>query len=272
VIDFGGLYPAALDVLDGSGNLVNAATVSLVITLPDGSAQAPAVPNPPASTGQYRYAYPTLQAGRHVVRWSTVDPVTSYTDVFDVAEEMPAAIVSLADAKRHLGISATDTSTDDDLRRWLAGCTRVVERIKNEVIVRRQVTQTERNHDPRRLRLWKVPVISLDSLARADGTHQWDVNSDVWTDPETGLVHLEHGGTALLGRLTAVSTAGYTVIPDHLLQGSLVLLQHVWETRRGPGTVGAGVVGPDEAMDYRQMFTVPRKVREWLGEPRPSVL
>ena len=272
MIEFGGLYPAALNLTDEDGNPANAGTVTLTITLPDGTVATPDVPNPPPVTGEYRYGYPTIQAGRHTVRWTTLEPQFAYTDVFDVKEELPGAIVSLADAKKQLGIAPTDTSSDDELRGWLGACTRAVEREKNEVIVRRQFTFTGWNDNPHSLRLWKVPVISLDSLARQDGTHTWDTSSDVWTDPETGLVRLLHGGTRLRGVLTSVHTAGYTIIPENIYTGSLILLQHVWETRRGPGTVGAGVIGPDEAMDYKQMFAVPRKVREWLGEPRPSVI
>lgn len=270
MIDLGGVYPAALDVYDDTGTLANAATVTLTITLPDGSQVTPSVPNPPASAGQYRYGYPTVQSGRHIVRWVTDNPTTAYTDVFDVGVAEQPSIMSLADAKRQLGIDPSDTRDDDELRMWMAGATKAVEMYKNEKISRQQITQTTMNRDGRSLRLWEVPVISLDSLARADGTYTWDVTTDVWTDTDTGLVELLRG-PHLRGRVTAVYTAGYTVIPPHILDASLVLLQHVWETRRGPGTIGAGVIGPDEAMDYRQMSMMPRKVREWLGPPRPVV-
>jgi hypothetical protein len=270
VIDFGGIYPAALDVLDDTGAAANVATFALTITLPDGTAVTPTVPNPPAATGKYRYPYLTTQAGRHIVRMVTSDPDTAYTDVFDVAEEQPASLFSLADAKRQLGIDPADTSDDDELRMWIAGTTRAVERYKNEAIVRRAVTETEMNHKNHKLRLWTVPVISLDSLARWDGTHTWDVTTDVYTDLNSGLVELVNG-PSLRGRITATYTAGLTVIPPHIIDASLVLLQHVWETRRGPGTIGGGVIGPEEAMDYRHMSMLPRKVREWLGEPRPLV-
>jgi hypothetical protein len=273
MIDYGGLYPAALDVFDENGDPTNADTVTLTFTLPDGSTVTPAVSNPPAVTGQYRYAYPTTQAGRHVERWATLGPVTSYRDVFDVGEDMPPSIVSLHDAKVFLGIDLTDTSQDDELRWWLAGTTRVVEREMNEVIAMRQITVTEKNHRRNVLRLFKVPVVSLVSLARYDGSYTWDVGTDVYVDSETGLVELLPGGAqSLLGRLTAVYLAGYSVIPYHLMQGSLVLLQHVWETQRGLGTVGGGVVGPEEAGDMKQMYMLPRKVREWLGPPRVDVI
>jgi hypothetical protein len=270
VIDFGALYPAAIDVRDDSGALVNPATATLTITLPDNSTVTPTIQLPPAVTGKLRYAYPTTQAGLHVARWVTTEPVAPYTDVFDVAPEIPPSIISLADAKQHLGMDPADTSEDDELRWWIAGTTAAVEDAKNEVIARRVITRTVRNERHRSLRLWNVPVISLDSLARKDGSHTWDVTSDVYTDPETGLVELI-SGPSLCGWLSYGITAGYQVIPYNLMQGSLVLLQHVWETQRGPGAIGGGVVGPEEAGDYKQAFMMPRKVREWIGPPRPVV-
>ena len=270
MIDLGSDYPAAIDVSGDAGTPANAAMVTLTITLPDGSVVTPAVQNPPAVTGQYRYAYQTVQPGRHIVKWETVSPVTTYRDVFDVGTDTLVSIVSLADAKDFLGIDQADTRADDELRAWLAGTTEVVERVKNEVIAMRTITATEHNEQPRSVRLWKVPVISLTSLSAADDDRTWDVTSDVRTDPETGLVRRIHG-PHMRGWITAVYTAGYQVVPYHLMQGSLVLLQHVWETQRGPGTIGGGVIGPEEAGDMKQMYMLPRKVREWIGEPRPSV-
>ena len=270
MIDFGALYPVAVDVYDDAGALTNADTVTLTITLPDGTTVTPTVTNPPTVTGQYRYAYPTTQAGRHIVKMVTASPVSSWRDVFDVSEDQPPSIMSLADAKMQLGIDPTDTSDDDELRMWIAGTTRAVEMAKNETIARRTVTWTGMNYHSDSLRLVNVPVISLDSLALWDGTHTWDVATDVITDLETGIVELITS-PGLRGRLTATYTAGCAVIPYNIMQASLVLLQHVWESQRGPGTIGGGVIGPEEAADFKQAMMLPRKVREWLGPPRPAV-
>lgn len=270
MIDLGAAYPVAVDLFDESGNRANAVSVTVTITQPDGTQATPELANPPSVEGQYRGLYPTTQAGRHVVRVVTSSPDTAYTDVFDVGEAVPPSIVSLWDAKEFLGIDQQDSSQDRELRAWLAGTTQVVERLMNEVIAKRQITFTEKNENIRKWRLWHVPVISLDSLARWDGTYTWNVTTDVYTDPETGIIELIRG-PSLRHRLTAVFTAGYQVVPYHYQQGSLVLLQHAWETQRGPGGVGGGVVGPEEAGDMKQMYMVPRKVREWLGEPRPVV-
>lgn len=271
MIDLGAAYPVAVDIFDDNGNPVNVAEITLMITLPDGTAVTPTVPNPPEVTGQYRYTYVTTKPGWHAVRVVTTDPTTAWTDDFDVKEAAPPSIVSLSDAKAFLGIDAGDTSQDDELRAWLAGTTQAVEMASNEVIARRQFTFTEYNRSAHTLRLWKVPVISLDSLAAADDDRIWDVTSDVRVDTETGLVRLIKG-QSLRGWLTVTYTAGYQVVPYNVMQASLVLLQHVWETQRGPGTIGGGVIGPEEAGDIKQMYMLPRKVREWLGPARPSVI
>lgn len=271
MFDLGSAYPASFGVLDDAGQPVNAAQVTLTITLPDGTTATPDVPNPPPAPGQYRVSYVTAMPGRHMVRWVATDPAQAFTDVFDVAEAVIPSIVSLADAKQFLGIRENETDEDDELRRWLAGTTEVIERVLDETIARRQFTDTMWNEHPRSLRLFRVPVVSLDSLASADGSRTWDTAADVRLDADTGLVRLIRG-PRLRGDITATWTAGYQVVPYHVQQGALVLLQHVWETQRGMGTIGGGVIGPEEAGDMRQMYMLPRKVREWLGEGRPAVI
>jgi hypothetical protein len=274
VIDLGDTIQAGpFRVADADGNPVNAETVTLTVTQPDGTTVQAAVTNPPAVIGSYTAEFTPAMAGRHVLQWLAQNPAAADADVLEVADDAALpSIVSLADAKEFLGIDAADTSGDGELRAWLAGTTEVVERVKNEVIAVRQFTVTgEENHHPSRLRLWRLPVVSLDSLARWDGTHTWDVTADVRPpDPDTGLVRLV-SGASLRGALNYTYTAGYRVVPYHVQQGALVLLQHVWETQRGPGVIGGGVIGPEEAGDFKQMYMLPRKVREWLGEPRPAV-
>lgn len=272
MIDLGAPYPAAFTVTDASGSLVNADTVTLTITLPDATTVTPDVANPPVVTGRYRFPYPTVQEGRHVVRWTSQDPAAAYTDVFDVAAAALPAILSLEDAKVRLGIDLADTTDDDELRAKLAGLTGALERAKNEVIARRSITQEWMRAPCDPLRLWKVPVISLDSLTyqlRGAASVTLDV-SDWKAGADSGLLY-RMGGAQPHGWVTAVSTAGYAVIPPDYIEGAGVLLEHLWETRRGAGTLGAGVIGVEEAGDWKQMTMLPRKVLEWIGPRRPIV-
>lgn len=271
MIDLGADYPASFAVRDGNGNPANAETVTLTFTLPDATTDTPDVANPPAVTGSYRYAYPTAQEGRHVVRWTSANPDCAWTDVFDVSAAASPSILSLFDAKVRLGIDLADTTDDAELRAKLAGLTRALERAKNESIARRSVTQTgmHARHEP--LRLLRPPVISLDALTGETeaGTTTYDVGN-FRVDAESGLVH-RLAGPRPFGWVTSVYTAGHAVIPEHYIEGASVLLQHLWETRRGAGTVGAGDIGPEEADDWKQMTMLPRKVLEWIGPARPIV-
>jgi hypothetical protein len=283
VIEVGDVYTAVLPpLLNSAGVPVNATSVTLTITLPDGTTASPAVTNPPAVTGSYLATYTITQAGRHTLDWVVTSPNSSYTDVFEVAPQPPIGLVSLADAKRQLGIDPTYTDDDDELRSWIAAMTGPVELHKNEVIVQRQFTFTwEQRCSGWKFRLFKLPVVQLISLTGIIwGTTTTYVSAPIaagttsggyFIDPDTGIVKQILAGPSLSGYVTAVWTAGYSVIPQHYQNAAMMLLQALWETRRGPGGVG-GVIGPEELADYRHYEALPRKVRELLGPARPVVL
>ena len=275
VIDLGADAPIAVDVYDDTGTLADAATVTLTITLPDGSTVTPAVASPPASTGQYRYAYPTTMPGRHSWRMVTTSPDTAFADEFDVGETPWMAIVSLADARAQLNMEPADHSADDLLRDYVAGITGAIEQYLHEKIARQSVTDEigiecgAWVHRGRQFRLWSAPVISLVSVVSWDGSVTWDVSGMRVT--RSGVVRVL-SGPPVTGLADVTYLAGYQVIPPNYRRGALVMLQHVWETQRGQGTVMSGVIGPEE--HYRQpgeWFTVPNKAKEWLGPPRPVV-
>jgi hypothetical protein len=280
VFDLGSPYPAALDVYNAAGQKTNPDTATLVITLPDQTTVTPPVTLPPAVTGELRYLFPTTQPGRHLVNWTITNPSKAYSDVFDVMEAAPPAIISLADAKQTLSINPDYTDDDDELRAKLRGVTTGIERYMRTVYAYRQVTETFQRPvmgipwaASSALRLTFVPVIKLTGLVTVSPqnvvTTTYDPVNNMWTDPESGLVHV-YAGPPLAGRLQATYTAGMTIIPNNVLEGARVLLQAVWETRRGPGGLN-GVIGPEEMADYRHYTALPRKCVEWLGPPRPVV-
>lgn len=288
MFDLGSVYPAALDVFNAAGVLTDPSSATLTITLPDGSTVTPAVPLPSAVPGQLRVSYTTTMPGRHLVRWQTVNPNAPYTDAFDVAEASPPMILSLATAKKALGIDPSNTDDDEELREMLFGVTRSVENYKNEVIARRVITGESHQFDlwswswqTPRPRLNFTPVISLDTFTSEDGTINWlsDGGSlpadtrgrNLYVESQTGIITVV-SATAITGWIIAGYTAGYQVIPYNYLQGSKVMLQWLWETRRGPGGLNA-VVGPEElhAMSSAHPYLIPRKAQEYFGPPFPAV-
>lgn len=280
MFELGSIYPAALDVLDENGQLANPSSAVLAITQPDQTVATPAITLPPPVTGQLRYPFLTAQPGRHLVRWVTTGPVTAYTDVFDVLPAAPPALFSLADAKQTLQIPASNTTDDDELRGKIRAITTSIEQYKNTAYAYRQVTEyfTRPNMSPPwnlpvKLRLTTIPVITLTSLVtlNPDGSVVTDYlpASNLQVDGATGLVS-RLAGPPFAGRLQAVYTAGMTVIPENILEGGRILLQFVWESRRGPGGLN-GVIGPEEMSDFRHFTGKPRKVMDLLGPPMPAI-
>jgi hypothetical protein len=265
------MYPIAFDVLDATGALAHAATATLVITLPDATTVSPAITDA-AVAGQYRLAFQTTIPGRYTAHAVTTGPVTSWDDEFDAAPTPWGAIVSLADAKGQLNIDLTDHSDDDELLDFIAATTAAAEDYKHEVIVRRAVTDeidlcSVPYGGARRFRLWSAPVISLTSVVLWDGSMTWDVTQ--MRVSAAGVVRVM-GGDAVSGLVDVTYVAGRQIVPSNYKRGALVILQHLWETQRGQGTVPSGVIGEEE---YRrapgEFFSIPNKAKELLGPPRP---
>jgi hypothetical protein len=287
MFDLGSIYPAALDVFNAAGVLLDPQTAVLTITLPDGTTTSPVITLPSTVPGQLRYNYLTVQPGRHLVRWQTQNPSLGYTDAFDVAEAAPPMILSLAMAKKALQIDPANTSDDDELREMLMGITKAAENYKNEAIVFRQITGESHQFDlwswswqTPRMRLDVAPVITLTSLTSEDGVVDWlatdgpiaagVVGKNLFISPSTGIITVVRG-TPVTGWVIAGYTVGYQVIPYNYLQGAKVLLQWVWESRRGPGGL-AGVVGPEELHSVAaHPYLIPRKAQDWLGPQFPAV-
>jgi hypothetical protein len=287
VFDLGSMYPAALDVFNSSGVLTDPQTVTLTITLPDGTTVSPVVTLPSTVAGQLRYNYQTVQAGRHLVRWVTQNPNVAYTDAFDVAEAAPPMILSLAMAKKQLQIDPANTTDDDEIREMLMGITKAVENYKDEAIAFRQITAESHQFDlwswswqvPRMILDWK-PVITLTNLTSEDGAVNWltggpiaanQVGRELYIDGSTGIITVVRG-TPITGWVMASYTVGYQVIPYNYIEGAKVMFQYLWESRRGPGGL-SGVVGPEElhAMSGGHPYLIPRKAQEWFGPQFPAV-
>lgn len=267
MIDLGSVYQIAVDVLDSSGHLVNPDTATLTITLPDGSTASPAVPAPTVA-GQLRVNYVAAQPGRHVWRLVTTNPITAYADVFDVQAAAPDSIVSLAEARDQLNMGPTETAADDELRGFIGAATRAVERELGRTVVRR--TYTDRftiSGAVEQLLLRHVPVLSLTSVASADGATTWSTGS-LRLDTDTGYVTVV-SGPSFTGTVDFVYQAGLAVIPaDYRLAGKIIL-QHLWETQRGTMRVQLG--GDGESYMPSRGYAIPRRAQELLDGQLPGV-
>lgn len=263
--DLGALVPLSFEVRDASNVLVNATTVTLVITLPDLTTTTPTVTNPPSVTGKYQYDYATVQAGVHKVRWTTASPQTGYTDVFDVQAASSPGFLSLADGKAQLNKGSV--VDDAELRTFIAASCAIVERYVGPVGVR-TVTEQACGYQ---WALTSYPVVSLTSVTPVySGLVSWAVGDLVVS--QAGVV--SHGlGLDLGGPYNVVYKAGDTQVSPNIGLAARIILQHLWATQRGgssrPGMGGGGGVDLVEQQLALQGFAIPRRAKELLeGEMR----
>lgn len=265
--DLGETVRLAASVRDAGGALSNAATVTLTITLPDGTTTSPTVTNPPAQTGQYTVDYVTTQAGRHAWRLVATTPNDAYTDVFDVREAASRALMSLADAKRHLNIAAANTAHDDELREHIETATDVVEDIIGPV-VRRTVTETFSGRGTPGIVLSHVPVISITSVTE-DGTA---VDASGYSLGDDGVLkrvvgYQQMGWRYGTNNVTVVYVPGRVVVRSAIREASLELLRVNFRPQLGGNySPFSGGPGDDQGQpaDRRLGFYVPNRVMQLL--------
>lgn len=234
--DLGAVVPLGTTVRDAAGALANAGAMALTITLPD---QSTVIVSPvtPSSTGTYAHDYPTVQAGRHVVRWVASGlNAGAYTDSFDVREAAPPAILSLSDAKAHLNIASS--AHDDELRGWIEAVTAAVEVFTGPVVVRTVVE----DHDAcgaASLALRQPPVLSLTSVSPVlTGGVTYLVSG---LDATSAGIVRSLDGSLLYGPLRVTYTAGRRIVPAAITAAAKIILQHLWRTQQGPGRPQRGV-------------------------------
>lgn len=263
--DLGAVVPLGATVTDAAGDPANAGSVSVTITLPDRTTVT-AGPIAPTSTGVYAYDYATTQAGRHTVRWvaSGVN-AGAYTDMFDVREAAPPALMSLEVAKRHL--KKTGTEDDDEIRDWVEACTRAVEQFVGPVVVR-SVTEVARFTRARSVALTQTPAIELTSaVATVDGGTSYDVD-DLDLDGETGIVTRVNGGV-LYGPLRFVYVVGRPVVSANIRSAGKIILQHLWRTRQGPSRPQRGLDDFDVTEPLPGLgFAIPNRAVQLLDPDR----
>lgn len=268
-IDLGDMYRCSYSHTSPSGGAVNAGTMTLTITLPDGTT-FPAGTIAPGVTGQYLYDYQTTQAGRHVARWlGTGSNPGANVDAFDVRPADIPYLVSLADVKKQLHI--TSTSQDEEVRSFIEAATGVVERHLNLAVVRR--SRTEEHVVRGGMVLNWNPVVSLTSMALVNGTYTWNV-ATLHVTP-TGVV-TSPLGVAPYGNLTVTYVAGMSIVPEEYGLATRIIVQHLWETQ----LPAAGSPRPGGLSDSLSLsrggssgigYAIPNRALELLGEGMPGI-
>lgn len=261
--DLGDVVPLTVNITDAADAPANASSVTLTVTLPDGTTATPSTTNP--TTGTYQCDYPTTMLGRHGYRWVSTGPTSSHSDVFDVREPFLSSIVSLKDMKTHLDIKGT--SRDDELRWVIEAVTGMFEEHLGMAVVRS--TRTEEHRVRSGLVLNWVPVVDLVSVALVDGTYTWNV-ADLHVSP-SGVVSSPLG-VAPYGHVSVVYVAGPSVIPAKYREAAEYTVQHLWKSKRPERGAGNRNAGLADSMGYQQAgFALPRYAIECLGSGLPGI-
>lgn len=272
MFDLGDTVPLAFEVLDENDELTDASAVAVTIGLPDGTSTSPALVHP--STGRYTLDFVTTMVGRHTVRGTSTGPASAFADIFDVRPATPGYIVSLEDAKKHLGMAAATTRDDEELRGFIEAATEVVEDLAGEVIVRRTVVERRPLTGDRKVALSYAPVVSMTTIAAVDGSRTWDpAGWDV--DPAAAVLTALPGTSLWRGDVAFTYVAGYPLVPARYTRAALMVLRHLWETQRASlgGSRGATLGGQqtDDSFVYSQGYAIPRAAAELIRSPMPGL-
>ncbi len=266
LFDLGDVLPFSARLYDApGGELVNASSVALTVTRPDGTTVTPSVTNPPAEQGVYQVDHVSTQPGRYVGRWVFTmagGATESYTETFDVRDSAPVALCSLAGAKRHLNMSST--VDDDELRGHIDAASILVEQHLRTSVARRTRTARVRGGDL----LPYPPVLSVTSAVTVPAGPSLDVSS--WLpDPVTGLVQVPRS----LGVVDVVFVVGVQVVQPNIILATEIVAAHLWETQRIPrsGPSSRGPLGDDSLTMIGMGYAMPNRALQLLGGPAPLV-
>jgi hypothetical protein len=235
-VDLGDTPRFKADLTNGSGVLTNASSVTLTITLPDGTTATPTVSNPPAVTGQYFYDYQFTQLGRYLGCWLFTmagGATTAHYNSFDV-DSLP--LVTTDEAVRHLRAGGIITSENDlEELQWLCMVAQdAIERDLGRITTRRTVVES---HDGGvgTIILRKTPVLSVTSLTEGGVTVSPTYGYVLKTLADGGAL-VERGSQLVpqgfwWGRQNVVVTyvAGYTDPPRILRKVALNAIQGMWQ-------------------------------------------
>lgn len=267
-VDLGDAIPLSIVIYDAGGNPANATSVTLTITLPDGTAFNAGVVLP-TSTGQYSYNYPTEQVGRHVIQWlATGANASAFSDSVYVQPVDGGEFISLQQFKKF--IKKTGNVDDETLRTFVRGACGVIAdrvgQVSPSTFVQEDIPTMGY------IVLDKRPVIEvrkvesfpgLELIAKADpvtGAAGWTLDTD------TGILHL---GDRRSYRVTYRS--GMAVIPPNYILAALELTAHLWRSSQQNAAGGRPSIAIEETVISGTSYALPYSVRQLLGlEKRPQ--
>lgn len=268
--DLGDVVALGVTVKDAAGAPANATIVTCTIYLPDGTTATPTVTN--SGTGLYDINYTPTQFGRHAVKWvATGANASAYSDEFTVRDFSHLGIVSLDEVKAHLNIPASNTTNDEEIRRFMDAASDLAENYVGCVLGRQTFTNEKYSGNIDIIRLQNPRAISITSVYEngillEPTAYVLDPTGQRLTRVTTGsLSGPNYFGIWAPGaqNITISYVAGFINPPPSAKQGVLEIIRHLWQTQRGP----SAVVGRNQSGDdfyQTPTYSLPRRAMELL--------
>ena len=270
VYDLGDKVYLTWNTVDSSGAAVNPGTVTLNITLPDSTTVS--VTTATAVTGTYTASYLPTQVGRHILAWSATGSYPqAFSDIFDVRDIADIGVIGLAEAKEYLNIPATDTSLDEELRRFIDASTDLAETYVGQVLGRRTFTDELYDGGTEFIRIRNPKVISITSVYE----NGYLISPTAYALDYTGQRLYRVGSSTLFAtnsygywtqgfnNIKITYVAGYVNPPASARQGVFEILRHLWQTQRGAMNVMNRQLNGDELYSS-PTYSLPRRAMELL--------
>jgi len=241
-IELGENYQYRHTIYDATGVAADAGTVTVTVTLPDGTTATPTVTH--SGTGLYDIDYLTAQTGRHTILGDATGGVLGtdhekFDDAFHV-ELAGRMLISLDDAVTHLRATATITSIADrqQLRWYTLAASDACERSLGRVVCRRSITDAFdggvwdlllRDIPPRPPTGFVTPTSVVENGVSLVLNTDYFVAKQGWRliRGQTNATRPWQPGTE---NITATYTAGCTDVPPVLRKVVASAVQRMWQT------------------------------------------
>jgi hypothetical protein len=232
----GAPVPITGTFIDNSGSVIAPGTVYVNVTDPAGSTTQ--LTASPVGDGSFRYVYTPSLTGIFTYWLSGLSPVAvQLPDVFTVVPAASSAIISLADARAQL--SKSSTVTDFELRGFILAASEMITRLCGPTNALAPVTERVDPGGGGKLVLANAPIVSVATVTPTAGWSPGALDSSTYTVyAEAGLISMADG-TWFTYPQTVVYTPGRSVVPSSLQEAAGLIVQQMWDTKRG-GAISGG--------------------------------
>lgn len=235
--DLGQTVTWGLKTYSAAGALADVGTgPTATVHLPDGTTASAVVVK--TATGTYTASLTSTQAGRHRVVWAGSGANSGglpYSDHADVWPADPRLVISLADARAALNLASSNTTSDDEVRLYIAAAAEIIEDIAGPVLSA-SVTETHSGSGKFGLPLWKraAAVTGVtedgDTLAATDYAYD-EVAGVLWRGSQPGAGFWSDTSP---GNVVVTMTVGASAVPPNVVLAARELVRHLYAIGQQP--------------------------------------